>query len=304
MPDPELRKHQRAYAESPHDTALQAAMLRAQLRAGQSVPVPWLREIQGVAEIYKGDRVEYETVLVFHGEHRAHWPDAPLRDILWIKAYVGDPVSRELLTCPLDHSTVDEHPIYGSGWHLCEQFQDHEDINPSWTSGFSDLAAALPAIRVSGVSCGSTGLEACVGPPDPCDGPSCTGKIRVVEIPADRYLAALIAEAVGRAVWIESGGTDVQRMHSAICTCCAPRRALDAVAQWLYCPCPVQEEACRELVPLDSAGMAYSPPGGEFWVRALLTVTHTLGHLESALTSAAEQIGFETVRKVARSALV
>ena len=148
-----------------------------------------------------------------------------------LRAFLGCEVARELVfgkSMPNHSAPRDVLRLYSPPKGL-----------PQWLQALSRLAAALPAVVVSGVACEMCATIAATACPE-CNG---TGK-RDLRVPFDQYLLVVGAVEAGRGAQVKSCFE-----HDPECTrtrCTPIRKLLDAAEAWAVCPCPSRRESLRE----------------------------------------------------------
>lgn len=313
MSDPQLRTAQRAAAADPGDQFAQIVLAKAQLRAGARVSVPWLTGVKCQQDWVISASVNLSTPhpskcdcggsgSLLHDTHQPSWTDANLQKVLLLKALVGDPVARAAMGDP-------DYGLYGGLFDGRWTSVDKLGI-VLWESSLRNCARDLPVIRITGVVC--PGYPLCG---DTQDCPDCDGAgAREVVVAAERYIAVVVAVAVGRVVlpvWDPGGAEECSGcggVYPACTVVCHTHRrlarehaakALDTADDWLICPCPERTEACRVLgwsedeLP-DFAGL----------VCRITTVSNFASVAAAHLVSSLQQIGNEPVRAAARGALL
>ncbi len=241
-----------------------AALLKEQIRAEIKVP---LQEI---------------PVIHTHEFHKRTWPDAVILDITKLKAYLGDPIAREIAGYA-DACLLCNKPI---GFiHLPEHCTDIE----TWAAEIPGLAAPLPSIVVSGVACHCGEPSSAIPNPD-CSDCNRTGT-RYIEIPAAQYLSVKMVSAVGRAC-IEASQTREAKISFPDPYQSRVIEILDAAEAWLRCPCPERAERLHR-------GCGIRANRQMRWVPCHCLLEFRDDHLEIFLASAAEIIGTEKVRTAA-----
>ena len=150
-----------------------------------------------------------------------------------LRAFLGCEVARELVfgkSMPNHSAPRDVLRLYSPPKGL-----------PQWLQALSRLAAALPAVVVSGVACEMCATIAATACPE-CNG---TGK-RDLRVPFDQYLLVVGAVEAGRGAQVKSCFE-----HDPECTrtrCTPIRKPLDAAEAWTACPCPSRENAWAALL--------------------------------------------------------
>ena len=159
-----------------------------------------------------------------------------------LRAFLGCEVARELVfgkSMPNHSAPRDVLRLYSPPKGL-----------PQWLQALSRLAAALPAVVVSGVACEMCATIAATACPE-CNG---TGK-RDLRVPFDQYLLVVGAVEAGRGAFAQrrfvtacSGDWDGEPGGCKNLTCqrCPPKIALDAAEAWTVCPCHSRRESLRE----------------------------------------------------------
>lgn len=323
MTDTRLRAAERTTAADPHNQDAQIVLAKARLRADVLMPIPsgWLGKA-GMCKRCKGGKVvvptNYTSLPVCYEEcpdckgtglicHRSPTqPDAPVRDIMRLKAYVGDSVAR---------AVVQENRIYvealgwivgdaSDPWWTAPDAWGPED----WALWFLSLATSLPAIEVHGVVCGCVRLTSGGNTDMACD--TCNRKgIRTFKVPPERYMAVRMAVAVAKEVLRKESRCSQlgQYEHRAsMCSECfqTTRRlgpSIDAVFAadaWLACPCPERVEACLATQHVE-----------HYWVDGTIVLAAGNGveiklHLADTLASAAKIIELKDIRTAAQKALL
>ncbi len=303
MSDDTLRTAERCAAAEPHDQDAQVTLWRERDRAGIEVPVPWLVEVpcpgDGLTTLPCKSDGPYHDCCRCKGAgvvpqcHQPRWPNAPVRDVLRLRAYAGDSVARATgVAAPkrsrLNRLSVEklEYLPYVPTWEQIDAL-----LLATWTTGLTRLAAALPRIVVAGAcsQCHGSGWDG--APSDPlaectvCQG---TGQHTT---PAEQWLSVVAAVAVGQAarnhLLLTWDGSEPNGIVES-------GRALEAAEAWTRCPCPSRAVAlgiaCSGAQPdwCRFAGVRISP---ESWLPRLLA-------------GAAEYLTPEVVRAAACAAML
>lgn len=253
----------RAERQAAYDPEAEVRLLRQQIRAGHKLSLPLFRGV---------------------GHHKVNWPDAPILDVLKLKAYLGDPVAREIADYA-DACLLCNKPI--GFMHLPE----HCTTIGTWAAEIPDLAAPLPPVRMQ-VKCNCLWIHRSGDTHISTKCPYCKGRgYCITPVPASRYISVRVGLAVGRAAYQEKWKAwgllpSVEMDQEAI--------ALEAIEKWCGCPCRERAEVCNNFCALDGLPdwavcpmeiAAFGAPELEG-----LEIADPRRLLPSALTSAAEII--------------
>ncbi len=234
------------------------------------------------------------------------------RDTLRLMAYMGDEAARLMEPKPPD----------GLGGFFVADWVPHDlesglVTEREWTAGLLHIAALLPPLRlVGGVeceSCGGTGdyyahtkskypngyTFPLTGDCAKCNG---TGR-KPYTVPFERWLSVVVGERVGRAClekWDGCGCHEFDELYLGCERCEAPRKALDAAAAWIKCPCPALDTDIRLLI--------HERSGRPDWAWQALRMAYAWdgagqAGLSVALTSAGSVIDPAAIRSAAQGAL-
>lgn len=308
----------------------QAVLLRAQIRAGVEVFVPWhascpCTKCPNDGRLYETPEPCTEcsnTDFRHYKDHRPVWFAAPVHDLAQLKAFMGDPIAREVLPT---YVVTDRPTRRESDWAMWDSLPLEE-----WIPSLLVLGGVLPGVKVSGVACrGPTNTGRCIGKWKWC--PKCLAKLsslscwcdysnnrniastrpcpcggaekQTATVSAERYIAVLIAIEVGRAVFMADDST-----HFSTCRICHEGglcqdreqqvEALISAANWTRCPCHERTEECR----VSLAGY----PEPDSWWAGVPWIAGGASEPEGTvrcLAAAAAVVGAEAVKKAALEAL-
>lgn len=273
-----------------------------------------------LAQLYR-EQIRHGVMIPLSLPEPCAWGEASARDVVQLRAYLGDEASRAVFPVPIREMFPSTNRGCPIAWRVVEAW-----TLKAWTVSLLRLAEPLPPVRVEVACAGqcykpySTGeFKARYRNVAPHKSP-CTGR-RTHETPAPRYLAVRIALAVGREVlpgweadplhWehlsdciLDGTGFDTP-MVALDCRCPKnpnprPRLALDACAAWAACPCP-EHGNVHQLVnpPQHRPNWAWQP-------LCMIYAWDGAGRkgLGVALTSAAQLLKPERVRTVAQQAVL